>query len=219
MKKIKLLLYCCKTKPMLRIGKKPMTNQNRSRTYNANEYEYFTQYIVEEMYEANGKIVAECDFEVEEIINCGTSFMIMKYDDLQENYRYTNEIARCSCLDYNDLRSYLGTNNGYAIHIKNLHIFDEPKELDDFTTRTPVDYDSIICDSCTDFNSDCKKCRYSCDYQQVIKAPKNMMKVCEWDIEDKVLISIKSECLCKILNGEKSIEVRKKVLKEMLENE
>ena len=54
---------------------------------------------------------------------------------------------------------------------------------------------------------------------KVIKAPKNMMKVCEWDIEDKVLISIKPEDLCKILNGEKTIEVRKVVLKEMLKND
>ena len=45
-----------------------------------------------------------------------------------------------------------------------------------------------------------------------------MMKVCEWDIEDKILISIKPEDLCKILNGKKTIVVIKKVLKEMLEN-
>ena len=34
-----------------------------------------------------------------------------------------------------------------------------------------------------------------------------------------ILISIRPEWLCKILNGEKTIEVRKKVLKEMLKNE
>ena len=47
--KVKALLYCTKAKPMLRIGKEPMKNQNRSRTSNA--YEYFTRYIEEEMYE------------------------------------------------------------------------------------------------------------------------------------------------------------------------
>jgi len=34
--------------------------------------------------------------------------------------------------------------------------------------------------------------------------------------EKKVLISIRPEWLCKILNSEKTIEVRKKVLKEMM---
>lgn len=166
----------------------------------------------------NGKIVAECDFEVEEIKPC-----ISPIDKKPYAY-FTRELERWElvehgCLSFEQLDDYLKGKNGYALHIKNLHIFDTPKELEDFTTRTPVDYDSIICDSCTNFNSDCKKCRYSYDYQQVIKAPKNMMKVCEWDIEDKVLISIRPEWLCKILNGEKTIEVRKKVLKEMLENE
>ena len=52
---------------------------------------------------------------------------------------------------------------------------------------------------------------------RVFKAPQNMMLV--RDMEDhkyKILISIRPEWLCKILNGEKTIEVRKKVLKEML---
>ena len=209
----KLLLYCPKTKKQ----KDLLWSNNLKYFFLDGAYNRLIDNLPE--YLLNGKIVAECDFEVEEITNCGTSFMIMKYDDLQESYNYTNKIARDSCLNYNDLRRYLRANNGYAIHIKNLHIFDTPKELDDFTTRTPVDYDSIICDSCTNFNSDCKKCRYSYDYQQVIKAPKNMMRVCEWDIEDKVLISIKPEDLCKILNGEKTIVVRRKVLKEMLEDE
>ena len=36
------------------------------------------------------------------------------------------------------------------------------------------------------------------------------------DITDYILISIRPEWLCKILNGEKTVEIRKKVLKEML---
>jgi hypothetical protein len=97
----------------------------------------------------NGKIVAECDFEVEKLTNCGTSFMIMKYDDLQESYRYTNKIARGSCLNYTDLRRYLGTKDGYAIHIKNLHIFDEPKE-EAIIFKNKVDIEKELFD---EFNS------------------------------------------------------------------
>ena len=220
--KVKALLYCTKAKPMLRIGKEPMKNQNRSRTYNANEYEYFTQYIKEEMYEANGKIVAECEVETEEIED-KVSYFDSWFNEGHHTKTLSNkELEKRSCLSYQDLIKYLGDGEpneviGYALHISNLKIFDKPKKLDDFTTRTPVDYDSIVCDSCTDLNRNCKKCRYYYDYQQVIKAPQNMMKVCEWDVEDKVLISINPEWLCKILNGEKTIEVRRKVLKGMVD--
>ena len=46
-----------------------------------------------------------------------------------------------------------------------------------------------------------------------------MMRVWEDQENPFVLISIQPQWLCKILNGEKTIEVRKKVLKEMLKNE
>lgn len=41
----------------------------------------------------------------------------------------TNEIARQSCLDYDDMVSYLRNKDGYAWHISDLVIYDEPKEL------------------------------------------------------------------------------------------
>lgn len=183
----KLLLYCTKAKPILRDyrGKaiydrfvisptdRPFTSDDK-------------QPIL------NGKIVAECDFEVDKLTNCGTSFMIMKYDDLQESYRYTNKVARGSCLDYTDLRRYLGTKDGYAIHIKNLHIFDKPKELSEYGMDFPI--------------------------SPIVRAPQNMMYA-NGIGERYILISIHPEWLCKILNGEKTVEVRKKVLKEMLNNE
>ena len=212
MKKIKGLLYCCKAKPSL------------MKYENIDGYYTDTDPVLDKRALLNGKIVAECDFEVEEIEK-GYGTHHASFDEngyFDDYYDYMTKtidediLLKRSCLNIEELETY---NPNYAIHIKNLHIFDEPRELSDFTTRTPVYYDSIICDSCTNFGFDCNKCRYSCDYQQVIKAPKNMMKVCEWDIEDKVLISIKSERLCKILNGEKTIVVRRKVLKEMLENE
>ena len=187
MKKIKGLLYCCKAKPSL------------MKYENIDGYYTDTDPVLDKRALLNGKIVAECDFDVDEITNCGTSFMIMKYDDLQDNYKYTNEIARGSCLDYIDLRGYLGTNNGYAIHIKNLHIFYEPRNL----------YDCLI-------HPKIEPRYYGCEH--LSKAPQNMMYV-ELDDIKYILISIKSERLCKILNGEKTIVVRRKVLKEMLENE
>lgn len=196
----KLLLYCTKAKPYLNCDFGKDNHEEYSGDWNiylANKQDECSNIV-------NGKIVAECDFEVEEITNCGTSFMIMKYDDLQESYNYTNKIARDSCLNYNDLRRYLGTNNGYAIHIKNLHIFDKPRKLSDFNKIIETTYGEEPDVTLT-------------------RAPQNMMRCCyekkpkEW--KTGVLISIRPEWLCKILNGEKTIEVRRKVLKEMLENE
>lgn len=186
----KLLLYCTKAKPYIIKG-------NSGKVYPSC---VISDGIQE--WHLNGKIVAECDFEVDKLTNWGTSFMIMKYDDLQESYRYTNEIARGSCLDYTDLRKYLETNDGYVIHIKNLHIFDKPKELSNYLTRAKemngLYGSSWVCES-------------------IDKAPQNMMYAQdENQNEQYILISIRPEWLCKILNGEKTIEVRKKVLKEML---
>ena len=45
----------------------------------------------------------------------------------------------------------------------------------------------------------------------------NQWEYCFYNPDDiNILISITPEWLCKILNGEKTIEVRKKVLKRML---
>ena len=195
----KLLLYCTKAKPYLEFKQIPRTLMDIDNSFEGYRCSW-KRTEDDENFQLNGKIVAECDFEVEEITNCGTSFMIMKYDDLQDNYRYTNEIARGSCLDYNDLKRYLGTNNGYAIHIKNLHIFDKPRELKEYYK------DNFLQELNT---SDTR----------VYKAPQNMMNVYDIKGNHYILISIQPQWLCKILNGEKTIEVRKKVFKEMLENE
>lgn len=188
----KLLLYCTKAKPYLyRQDDDTFKLENKIVDEDISDYKKY--YGLN-----NGKIVSECDYEVEELTNCGTSFMIMKYDDLRESYRYTNKIARCSCLDYTDLKRYLGENNGYAIHIKNLTIFDKPKELNEY-------------------------CRYNrpvFDKNDVVeKAPQNMCRVLTKNGYEYILISIQPQWMCLILNRIKDVEVRKKVLKEMLKNE
>lgn len=50
---------------------------------------------------------------------------------------------------------------------------------------------------------------------QVGKAPQNMMRFI-FNNEEYVLISIRPEWLCKILNGDKTIEIRRKILKGMM---
>ena len=211
---MKLLLYCAKAKPMLRVAKEDLfKHQDRARCYKQWEIKYFTKYVSEEMYEANGKIVAECDFEIEKIeykhIKERDKFGIL-HNEAWFEYRGVNignedcDLPNKSCLTVEEIFDYLINKNGYAIHIKNLHIFDKPKELSDFNRIIETTYGEE-------------------PDATITKAPQNMMRCCyenkpkEWKLG--VLISIQSEWLCKILNGEKTIEVRKKVLKEMLIND
>lgn len=168
---MKLLLYCTKSKPYL-IGRK-------------NDSYYLDKGGKDRDFIHNGKIVAECDYEIE----------VIKYNNNNYyfEYKYAFDSLRESCLGFTELDNYLKCKDGYAIHIKNLHIFDRPMELNEFDK--------------------------SHDYLKPInKAPQNMMYAygCIQLNERFVLISIRPEWLCKILNGEKTIEIRKKVLKGMV---
>ena len=207
---MKLLLYCTKAKPMLRVAREDLfEHQDRARCYKQEDIKYFTQYVSEEMYQANGKIVAECDYEIEEIIANDVKI----YDEYGIKYTTKNgssyidnnfeSLLNNSCLNAFELNDYLGGHGGYAIHIKNLHIFDEPKKITAYHCKTNKNDELCL--------------NGGCGYKFFHKAPQNMMKVYDhWGKGNEyVLISIRPEWLCKILNGEKTIEVRKKVLKEM----
>lgn len=192
MKKVKVLLYCTKQKPFLL---KHKTNDNQvlyvtTRLGNADNLRINHKKVL------NGKIVAECEVETEEIRLWG---------DEIENYFGNNEeisIEKDSCLNFEQIEQYLCSNDykGYALHISNLEIFDEPKRCqDDFLYQRKIEPNF-----------------YNVEYFR--KAPQNMMKVIDaYGDDEYILISVRPEWLCKILNGEKTIEVRKKVLKEMLE--
>lgn len=81
----------------------------------------------------NGKIIGEfiCD-KVYSIKNQGNSFVVAN-----EEQGVTNEIARQSCLDYDDMVGYLGNKDGYGLHITDLKIYDKPKELSEFNRPCP----------------------------------------------------------------------------------
>ena len=206
--KIKALLYSTKANPTL---------------YNVLGKFITTKYMGKDFMqdgvthpELNGKIAAECDFEVEEIFQefenetDRTGLFWYRTNNLIEK-----ELLERSGLTITELNEYLEPleqkyvygkgwqikPNGYAIHIKNLHIFDEPKKLKECHKK----YEGK---------------NYSPTYYMPItSAPQNMMKV--WLYENGewvmyILISIQSQWMRKILNKEKDIEVRKVVLKEML---
>ena len=144
--------------------------------------------------ELNGKIVAESDFEMEEI-RVVTQYTIDKSWDI---YLTPNlepgELKKRSRLNDSMLDKY---KPNYAIHIKNLHIFDEPKKLGmaHYTTLKSAN--------------------------KIQKAPQNMCIVRSYYpknyFEKYVLISVHPEWLAMILNGLKDVELRRKVLKEMKE--
>lgn len=185
MEKIKLLLYCTKSKPYL-------VSYN-----NTNEHWYLLRENEKKPFphlnSYNGKIVAECDFEVEEI---ETYYNNQIYKGCRVHTIKTYNISKLlelSCLNQKQLDDYLGENNGYAIHIKNLNIFDKPKELSEYGTETSPIF-----------------------MKPIAYAPQNMMRCIDVYDNQYILISIRPEYLVRILNKEKTIECRKRILKEMI---
>lgn len=84
--------------------------------------------IVDSGYCGNGKVIGEfiCD-KVYLIKNQRNRFVVAN-----EEQGVTNEIARQSCLDYDDMVNYLGDKDGYGWHISDLKIYNKPKELSEF---------------------------------------------------------------------------------------
>lgn len=196
MKKVKVLLYCTKAKPFL-LEHKTDDNQVLYVTTRLGNLDCLR---INHKKVLNGKIVAECEVETEEIRLSEYPY----YDDcsiaLFDTPTLTNdELLDKSCLHHNELNDYLIGQKGYALHISNLRIFKEPKRCqDDFLYQRKIEPNF-----------------YNVEYFR--KAPQNMMKVIDaYGDDEYILISVRPKWLCKILNGEKTIEVRKKVLKEML---
>lgn len=181
MKTTKMLFYCTMGKPYLykdvdnkfKLSNKPVSNS------------------------LNGKVVAECEVETEEI-------RLNEYRDEYDEWDYeydtptlsNDELLDKSCLNNDELDNYITNKHAYALHIKNLKIFDNPKLLRTYCVYYLNGIMPMV--------------------QRIQKAPQNMMRVYDYKGNPYIVISIRSPWLCKISNGEKEVEVRKKVLKEML---
>lgn len=215
--KAKALIYCTKAKPYL-IDYSGMATG-------------FKRFVVcpitipftsdDEQPILNGKIVCECEVETEEIsFQVPSSYGCYEWGEEEKCYagaRTENyDLLKKSCLTEEEIDNYLN-GNGYALHISNLKIFDKPLELKDCQiAKGIVNYSNEVCDSCCDFNMNCKDCYYHYETYELKNAPMNMCWV--WYKGKRyVLISIQSQWVCKELNGEKPIEVRRKVLKGMVE--
>ena len=190
---MKCLIYVTKSKPWLFFDK------------SINYYSLSNKKVDNDL---NGKIVAEFDGEVEEITKV-RNYYDMKPESF-DNLYYTKtldceQLSISSCMITEQFDNYLKDKTGYAIHIKNL-VSDGWRDLEEFFT-----------------------CGRDNVFRHAKRPPQNMMKV--WapaypsyrysypSIKDEyILISIHPEWACKILNGEKTIEVRKQVLNCMKGN-
>lgn len=156
-------------------------------------YKHFkVDYLLSNTYEKlcinNGKIVAECDCD-----------KVKKYslfsNEVIEPYMW-NDIQLKSKLNYIQLFKYTNYKDFYAIYLSNLKIYDKPRELNEYYKDNFLQELNI-----TD--------------TRVYKAPQNMCRVFDEKGNMYILLSIQPQWLCKILNGEKTIEVRKQIVKEL----
>lgn len=197
--KVKSLLYCTKAKPYLFNNKAYKTYMEEQGidepsfiTTNDIQYGFVKDLL-------NGTIPCECEIEVEEIKKGWGCLNGTRYYRKSSGYP-DYELEQKSCLSFDKMNEYLkGTLNeksGYALHISNLKVFDKPRELSEY-------------------------CRYdypTFDKNDIVKtAPQNMCRVLTRNGYAYILISIQPQWLCKILNGEKDIEIRKQVLNCMKE--
>lgn len=171
---MKLLLYCTKSNPYL------------YKLYGKNWF-YFGEKLTDLDVRLNGKIVAQCDCEkIERIFINFVPKDLEELNKLQSIIYMTNnkELLEKSCLSVDQIDDYLNGKIGYALHLCNLEVFDNPKKLSDFGVE---------------------------------KAPQNMRKCFDDKGNEYILISVHPEHLVNILKGKKTIEVRKKILKNMEE--
>lgn len=187
--KIKCLLYCTKAKPYLIQGMpKPMHSKNSTIPFNfywhlwdRNSYSYGGY---------NGKIVAECEVECEEINTLLDGALCITYFTRECEHK----LLQNSCLTYGELNTYLKGKNGYALHISNLKVFNKPKKLVGM------------------YSTD----KYY--FKPIMKAPRNMCNIYDRYANHYVLISIQSLRLIDNLKGKAKIIVRKKILKGMMQS-
>lgn len=103
-----------------------------------------------------------------------------EYIVLGENKGTTNEIARASCLSFDDMKAYLGEANGYGWHISKLEIYDHPRKLNEFWFPPELYCERERCGGCpydqvADVNGEYS---YDCEWKRPLKrAPQSWQYV------------------------------------------
>lgn len=91
-----------------------------------------TSFIEKSIYElhpdtANGRVVGEFVVEKIDFIKYNLGGYLINND-----IQYSNKIYKQSCLDNGEFRDYFNERNGYAKHISQLKMYDQPKELNSY---------------------------------------------------------------------------------------
>ena len=242
---MKLLLFCPNSKPYLWKYDKEYAEYLRSLgNHNSNfeignmvsknepTYENCKEYV-DKVTKLNGKIVAECDFEIEyisvqnEVEYSDNEEIISEFLSYYTKQCDFNLLLNKAAISFEQLDDYLCHCGGYAIHIKNLHIFENPRDLEEFNLTNNCCFEKEVGRDWEDLPIfECKFhncCRYKSDCANVcdkhfyeIKRIRNITKV--FDTEDigwKFAMSVKSEQLCKLLNGKATTIIKKSISKEM----
>ena len=191
----KLLLCCSKARPYL-VDERKMRYHNfvlgDSSVLKSNEKDLVL----------NGTIVAESDYKIEEI----TPYKEYTCDDdyniyFQTNSLYYDDLLNACCMNGQNLEDFLYSKdgNGYAIHIKNLKIYEVKKSFNDYTH-----YAKDLSD----------KTGKSCIPLQLNDLPNRPMIVYQNNIR-YILLNIKSVELSRVLNNEQTVIVYKNLSKEI----
>ena len=204
---LKILWYCTKNKPYL-LYEPSIDKNNPCRLLRTTIDKTIYNCVKENA--VNGKIVAESDFEVEEVTH--------GYGKYGEYYQTKTlglmSLRERSCISSDKLSKYLKRGDevskvGYAIHIKNLYKFIKPKELKDLYVKGSYHNAEQMFTDEIQINGEW--------FHPMERAPQNMCYVFDKNGNKYVVISVHPEWLAMILNGLKDVELRRKVLKEMKE--
>lgn len=184
--KVKILLYCTKGKPYL-WQERDENNNKLNNFLTSNIFGKIVNFL-------NGKIVAECECEKVEEIICNKISNGVGFDAIYDTCELlANELHKKSCLDDWHLVHYFGVKDnqpvGYALHLSNVKVFDKPLS----------------------FQTDYIYKHYKSN-ELITKAPQNMCNVYDRFGNHYILISIQPQHLVNILNGKKTIEIRKSIL-------
>lgn len=212
---MKVYIYCTKAKPYLLKESLIIDNKPRFFTSNSNKDK-----INDDDFIYNGNVVASFDLnKVSEVELAG---------DEIKNFFITEEglsVEERACLEFEEIETYLSKNDykGYAWHIENLKIFDEPMELSEFyhgyvkCNKQDTNFCLNVCKY--NKNSEIDYCRCAKEenmFKPIFKAPQSWCYAYDTKYNDCILISIKPQQVEKILNGEQTIIVKKTAPKEML---
>lgn len=214
--RMKVLLYCTKAKPYLWYEQHytDMLEQLHISNKSLNDIGLCDYDLL------NGKVVASCDVN--------TIYKLVKHDYAEAYHKSDrcdpdvgfNWILDNTCLTNNELWDYGKGKDLYAWHIDNLQVFDEPIELRELYKADMNDDIGSVCWLLWSIQQEDADDSYINDLKEVLetrhvtRAPQSYQYV-YYKGEKCLLLSVKSEYVEKILNGKKTIEIRKSVSKEV----